>query len=173
MDTAGTYEYMSDLAYFNTCHPSSPCELPPKMREIVTPLVWEAWDRELASHPDQNFRQYIVDRIRYGFRIGFEYRQAACRKSQGTTQVVRDYLAEECSEGRILGPLNPASFPFVHTSCFGVIPKSTPGKWRLMVDLSLPAGQSVNDGIQESRCSLLYVGVDGRLERYLPRDGVP
>ena len=52
------------------------------------------------------------------------------------------------------------SFPQVHTSRFGIIPKSTPGKWRLIVDLSSPEGRSVNDGVAQDRCSLSYVGVD-------------
>lgn len=74
-------------------------------------------------------------------------------------EVVRDYLAKECAEGRILGPLDPTQFPFVHTSRFGVIPKSSSGKWRLIVDMSAPEGASINDGIGESICSLTYVSV--------------
>ena len=46
------------------------------------------------------------------------------------------------------------------TSRFGIIPKSTPGKWRLIVDLSSPEGGSVNDGVAQDRCSLSYVGVN-------------
>ena len=38
--------------------------------------------------------------------------------------------------------------PMNSISPFGVIPKGhTPGKWRLIVDLSSPKGGSVNDGI--------------------------
>ena len=44
-------------------------------------------------------------------------------------------LAQEYSEGRVLGPLDPAQFPFVQTSKFGVIPKGLTGKWRLIVDM--------------------------------------
>ena len=74
-------------------------------------------------------------------------------------QVIRNYLAEECSEGRVLGPLPPAHFPDTHTSRFGVIPKGSTGKWRLIVDMSAPEGTSVNDGISEHLTSLSYVGV--------------
>ena len=49
----------------------------------------------------------------------------------------------------------------VQVSPFGVIPKGhTPGKWRLIVDLSSPSGSSVNDGISSDLCSLSYINVD-------------
>jgi len=50
--------------------------------------------------------------------------------------VISEYLMPECQEGRVLGPQDPGQFSYVHCSHFGVVPKSTPGKWRLIVDLS-------------------------------------
>ena len=48
----------------------------------------------------------------------------------------------------------------VQISMFGVIPKGTPGKWQLIVDLSAPEESSVNDGVDISICSLQYVKVE-------------
>ena len=46
-------------------------------------------------------------------------------------------------------------------SRFGVIPKRhQPGQWRLILDLSNPAGHSVNDGISGEDYSLQYMKVD-------------
>ena len=42
----------------------------------------------------------------------------------------------------------------------GVIPKSAPGEWRLILDLSFPCQHSVNDGISRELCSLHYPTVD-------------
>ena len=43
----------------------------------------------------------------------------------------------------------------------GVVPKGhNTGKWRLIIDLSLPRGQSVNDGIDSLLCSLSYTTVE-------------
>ena len=51
--------------------------------------------------------------------------------------------------------------PSLHINRFGVIPKEhNTGKWRLITDLSYPHGQSVNDGINPSLCSLMYSTVD-------------
>ena len=74
-------------------------------------------------------------------------------------QVVQDYLDTELKEGRIIGPLDPGEHPFIHTNRFGVIPKSTTGKWRLIVDMSSPEGGSVNNGIPGDFCSLSYATV--------------
>ena len=71
-----------------------------------------------------------------------------------------DYLSTEISLGRVAGPFPPRAIPQVHISRFGVIPKGQTGKWRLIVDLSHPKGQSVNDGIPKALCSLKYVTID-------------
>ena len=63
--------------------------------------------------------------------------------------------------GRVLGPLQVGSIPGVQVSPFGVILKGhTPGKWRLIVDLSSPKGSSVIDGVSSDLCSLSYISID-------------
>ena len=74
-------------------------------------------------------------------------------------EVVYEYPQTEIMAGCVLRLLDLSDFPHVHTSQFGVIPKSTPGKWRLIVDMSSPEGLSVNDGIKESLCSLSYATI--------------
>ena len=80
-----------------------------------------------------------------------------------------DYLQIELQAGRIVGPLPDAVS--VHTSRFGVIPKSgQPNKWRLILDLSSPHGHSVNDAISKDFCSLRYAIVDQAVRRILDLD---
>ena len=45
-----------------------------------------------------------------------------------------------------------------------VIPKSQPGKWRLIVDLSSPEAVSVNNGIDRLMCSIndIVESVEGK-----------
>ena len=63
--------------------------------------------------------------------------------------------------GRIYGPLSAELLDKIHISRFGVIPKPhQPGKWRLISDLSSPAGVSVNDEVDSQLCSLSYASVD-------------
>ena len=76
--------------------------------------------------------------------------------------VVTNYLREELSRGRMLGPFPSLhGLPPLHINRYGVIPKGhDTGKWRLITDLSFPHGKSVNHGIDRSLCSLSYATVD-------------
>ena len=77
-------------------------------------------------------------------------------------QVISQYLEDERQLGRIIGPIPPHAAPLsTQLSPIGVIPKSSqPGKWRLIVDLSSPHGENVNDGIEADLCSLEYLRLD-------------
>ena len=76
-------------------------------------------------------------------------------------EVVDEYLHKELLEGRIADITDKAGLLPIQISPLGVIPKKhTPGKWRLIVDLSSPKDFSVNDGIPKEFCSLSYVSVD-------------
>ncbi len=67
-----------------------------------------------------------------------------------------------------VGKADQASELGVHCSPFGVIPKKgKAGKWRLIVDLSSPAGLNVNDGIDRELSSLSYISVDDVMRRVL------
>ena len=66
------------------------------------------------------------------FRIGFSrtvQSKGAANMPSAAEQprVIDDYLAEEYSEGRVLGPLSWGLFPQVHINRFGVIPKKSGG----------------------------------------------
>ena len=73
--------------------------------------------------------------------------------AQEQAAVVEEYLGKECA-------LYPNEWPCIHVNLFGVIPKSTPGKWRLITNLSAPLHGSINDGISKELSSLSYISVD-------------
>ena len=158
---------MADMLCLDFCRPPRP-HTTQELYSVSTPLCLDAWAAALASHPDQAFARYICDGLRFGFRIGFRYgsplKSASSNMLSATIhpEVVADYLQQELSRGRMLGPvysfqgLHP-----LHINRLGVIPKGhNTGKWRLITDLSFPHGQSVNDGIDPSLCSLFYTTVD-------------
>ena len=82
-------------------------------------------------------------------------------------EVVDKYLAAEIAQSRVVGPFEKLATPGAHISRFGVIPKNHSKKWRLIVDLSHPAGYSINDGIPKDLCSLTYITVDTAIKHII------
>ena len=161
------YKYTADLLALDQCRPLPDTQCTHKYRAgITTPLRWEGWEHALRLHPDRQFVHYIVSGLREGFRVGFNYsrscsgRVANMPSAREHPQVVRENIATECAEGRILGPLVASWADTIYVSRFGVIPKGTTGKWRLILDLSSPSDGSVNDGIDKNLCGLTYATVD-------------
>ena len=84
----------------------------------------------------------------------------SCQSRPG---VITDYISAERSAGRMSGPW-PAS-DSLHVSPIGLVPKGHDGvTWRMIVDLSYPRGQSVNDCIPSNLCSLSYPSVDDAVD---------
>lgn len=163
----GLYAYTSDLLCLDFHRRTGSPRLP-DLGVVRTPLNVSAWADTLNSHPDRAFARYVCCGLRYGFRIGCEtairLKSALANMGSATAhpEVVSAYIAKELSLGRMTGPLDHVSgHEGLHISCFGVIPKGhNTGKWRLITDLSHPAGHSVNDGIHPDLCSLRYSTVD-------------
>ena len=131
---------------------------------VTTPLAVSQWASRLEHHPDQRFVKYVIQGIQSGFKVGcspsspFRSAKHNMHSAQVHFEIIDRYIADEIQLGRIVGPI---SQPLgVHLNRFGVIPKSVPGKWRLITDLSAHKGFSVNDGITKDRCSLSYISVD-------------
>ena len=146
--------------------------VPPSACKINTPLNANNWQHHLSTHPNQNLVLYFIDGISNGFRIGIstpvQVLQSARKNLQAALlhpQVVDEYLQSELILQRISGPFQQTQCPVVQISRFGVIPKNhQPDKWRLIVDLSHPAGHSVNDNILKALCSLSYITVDDAIQ---------
>ena len=164
----GKYRYMAQLKQLRSTSHSTSCTVDPRLAPIVTPLNVEAWEHCLGVHPDQDFAAYIIDGLRHGVRVGCDPEsklQPAKRNNPSADdhpEVVTAYIKKEVVAGRILGPFKPEDLePPVQISRFGVIPKGhTPGKSRLILDLSFPDGASVNNGIQPDHCSIKYLKIE-------------
>ena len=125
------------------------------------------WRTGLDDHPDREFARYVVEGLRVGFRIRFDYAtplRPAKRNMPSAAEhpeVIDQYIEGERAGDRILGPFVRGAIVGMQANRLGVVPKGhTPGKWRLITDLSFPEGASVNDGIDRGLCSLQYTSVE-------------
>ena len=138
----------------------------------VSPLQLDQVQMELHHHPDKSAVAYVLSGIRDGFRVGFDPSLVSLKSASSNMHsssehpsVIDSYLQNEVSFGRVAGPFPEPPFPSLHISRFGVIPKNNqPGKWRLILDLSSPEGQSVNDGIPKPPFAVQYVSVDAFID---------
>ena len=167
--TEGRYKFMGHLRALDSCrHEMTQQEINPLGEAIVTPLILPEWQVALKDHPDKEFAMYITAGIKQGFRLGYQRRegshlqQASGNMSTPEPELVTNYLDHETSLGRMIR-VKEGSKPTgkIHISPMGMIPKKNrPGKWRLIVDLSLPKGANVNHGISGAWSSLAYTTVD-------------
>lgn len=133
---------------------------------ITTPLVADAWAAALQLHPARDWVEHLVTGMKEGFRIGL-VREPCCQSSSGNTpsameraEVISDFLSSQCRAGYMLGPLPPKDCAGVFTSRMAVIPKKTPGTWRVIVDLSSPQDHNINDNLHRRLSHVSYASTD-------------
>ena len=167
------YPYTEDLLALDQCVGRGPP--PGALAGVYTPLKVSAWEEVLWTHPDRRYAGYILKGLREGFRIGAS-RDRRIHPASYTLpsayqqrRVVTEYLISEARLGRMLGPLDTASVVgmTIQVNWIGAIPKGQSGKWRLITDLSHPAGCSINDANDPDLRSLTYTTVERVAQRVM------
>ena len=130
-----------------------------------TPIDIDALEGELNTHPDQVFAATLVRNLREGFHIGYAGPEFSLEflnliLAYEHPDIVSAYLDKEIALGLISGPYPIPPFPNFRCNPLGVVPKKTPGKWRSILHLSYPPGESVNDFIDKDTYSLQYVTIE-------------
>lgn len=69
-------------------------------------------------------------------------------------------IENDIKQGRVIGPFTRQPFTSFIGSPMGAFKKRSSQKFRLIQDLSWPAGKSVNDFIDKAENSLTYITVD-------------
>ena len=131
----------------------------------TTPLNVNILARELENHPDTTFVSYLISGLLEGFYIGCFGPERTrisrnLRSAEDNPLQVQEYLEKELKAGRILGPFQSPPLPDFQCHPIGIVPKKTPKKFRAIMDLSYPEGESINDYICKEEFSLKYVTVD-------------
>jgi hypothetical protein len=145
-------------ALYAATKPTTPSLAPPSsdLLVIVTPFIADAWERELISYNLLNSFPDIPHSIRYGFDLGIHsipphtYIPNNHSSANQHPHEIKAYINTELSHRRYTGPFSPSRLealigPF-RTSPLGVVPKSTPGEFRLVQDFSYPR----NDALRQS-----------------------
>lgn len=122
------------------------------------------WALRLIGY-DSDLSTFLLHGFSEGFSLNYdgprEARDAKNLKSvDGLQNIVRQNISTEISAGRVAGPFPTRPLPDLRISPIGLVPKKSPGKFRLIHHLSHPSGESVNDFIDPRICSVQYTSFD-------------
>lgn len=143
------------------------------MPELHSPFEINQWRLLLRNHPDRKWIHELLMDIEHGVNIGFDQNDRThyiCDNhlsAKSNRESVAKELERELDLNRKVGPFLVPPFPAFVGSPMGAIRKkhSDPPKWRIIQDLSWPAGQSVNDGISKDSFSCVYDTLDSAITK--------
>lgn len=130
-----------------------------------SPINLEALNRLLDLYPDKVSANILRDGFSQGFRLGY-LGERTSREAKNLQSVVKNpegalkKLQKEIDLKRIAGPYGKKPLKELIVSPIGLIPKSEPGKFRLIQHLSHPAGESINDYLDPEVCAVKYASFD-------------
>ncbi|XP_048367316.1 uncharacterized protein LOC125441063 [Sphaerodactylus townsendi] len=154
---------------------------PPPLREAggtrdltglaASPVKVHAMIPLLQAYPNKLAAQFLLDGFTKGFRIPFAGPRVPTdcgnlKSARDLPRVVEDKINKELQAGRIAGPFSSPPLPNLRVSPVGVVPKKTPGEFRMINHLSYPTGSSVNDGIDPEVSSVRNCGTLAQISGY-------
>ncbi|VDI55281.1 Hypothetical predicted protein [Mytilus galloprovincialis] len=132
--------------------------------QISTPIHIDQLGKYLKGY-DTRKVEFLLEGFKTGFKIPFEgaEKYQFSRNLKSTLEnclVLKKKITEEIKAGRVAGPFKEPPFENFRISPLGLVPKSKPGEFRVIHDLSHPLGSSVNDGISKENSAVQYQSVD-------------
>ena len=131
---------------------------------VVTPVHVSRLSSLLGAHPSPSLVAYVVHGFRHGFDLGYSglltpSRPDNLRSALADVPGVSAAILLELRRRHVAGPFAVPPFPVLHCSPLGAAPKPD-GSVRLIMDLSSPRGDAVNEGIDREQFSVVYSSFD-------------
>ena len=82
------------------------------------------------------------------------------RSTSLNPEIIKSQIKKELLAGRVAGPFKNRPLPNLIVSPIGLVPKKTPGEYRMIHHLSYPEGESINDFIDPALCTVKYTSFD-------------
>ena len=130
-----------------------------------TPINLGALKEALQAYPNTK----VAEEIATGFEFGFPLHYTGSRRPRESKnlksasdhpEIVKQKLQSEIQQGRMAGPFPMKPISTMRISPIGLVEKKTPGEYRLIHHLSYPEGDSVNDCIDPTLCTVHYTSFD-------------
>lgn len=136
---------------------------------LPTPVLAQSLKSMLFNY-DPVLRKVLVDGFLFGFDLGYRGIPNSDMKVENLIsclddpEVVSQSIKKEIDAGRFMGPLDKLPFNEFQLNPVGLVPKKTPGEFRMFTHLSSPRGSSVNDGILEEFVQVSYASLEDALK---------
>ena len=126
----------------------------------------------LKSYSSRHDARNLEDGFTFGFRLGYSGLRTSStarnfKSVRELQSVLQQKINREITMGRVAGPYTEPPFPNLRCSPIGLVPKQTPGEFRLIHNLSSPLGNSVNEHIDPSLTVVNYTTFDDAVELVL------
>ena len=141
-----------------------------------TPLRADVFRKYLDEHPDRVSVERLLNMIESGADVGYVgprlgFTVPNAKSADTYSEQLSQSIAKEISRGHTVGPFLSPPLPKFVTNSLGVRPKPN-GDYRIIMDLSRPAHQSVNDHIDKEAYSVKYSTIDHAI-KLISRTGRP
>ena len=153
----------AELQYSNT-PPWQPNKQPSPSpaNSLPTPIRTDLLARLITKYHDNS---YILQGFSHGFSIGYQGPQLSIElKNHNSVLLYKSHMhakiVHELQLGKIAGPFSEKPFQFFRVNPLGCIPKKEKCSYRMILDLSLPSGLSVNSFIPDSFATVKYESFD-------------
>lgn len=137
--------------------------------QLITPIKVSALAPFLQNYP---LAQYLINGFSKGFKLGYIGQLKAStspnlKSCEENPEIVHKKLKVELDTGRVKGPFDVPPLPNLRISPIGLVPKKSPGQFRLIHHLSYPRGDSVNDFIDPNLSTVSYCTFDNAVTKLL------
>ena len=132
----------------------------PLPNKIETPVNVKNLECLLIGYPFPNVANYLTTGLKQDFHLGytgtrFEITPQNLKSALDNRPNVIEAIWKELERRHIAGPFNEPPLQPLHCSPLGAVLKKD-GSWHLILDLSSPKGQSVNEQIPKDAFSVTF-----------------
>ena len=112
--------------------------------------------------------QYLINGFTYGFVLNYQGPQRERislnhQSARNNSVFLNKKLHQELDLGRIAGPFECPPLPDFQSHPLGLVPKKSPGDFRIIHDLSYPKDDSINTYIPKEFSRVHYENLDNIL----------
>lgn len=137
--------------------------------QLTTPVKVDRLEPLLVGY-DSIKKYFLIDGFKKGFRLYSVVKTDSLGEApnlisaQQNPKIVDEKLKKELETNRLAGPFDEFPFDNFVVSPLGIVPKKTPGEFRMIHHLSYPKGSSVNDGIDDEYSSVKYARIEDAIK---------